>query len=135
MEPNLYDGQLVLVNRARYDFQDPVRGDIIVVRYPGDPESKYYVKRVIGLPGEKVMIQDGKVYINHQLLTERYTDAKTLPNGEYMVPDESFFTMGDNRTVSSDSRVWGAAEKRFIMGRVEVTLWPLIQAHPTPLYE
>lgn len=136
MVPNLNNGDFVLVDKVKYDFVDPQRGDVVVVRYPGDPENKYYVKRIIGLPGETVKVSGGNVYIDDQLLEERYLDeqVKTEPDSVYNIPPSEYFTVGDNRSVSSDSRVWGSAERRFIMGRVEATFWPLLQAFPNPIY-
>lgn len=135
METTLNDRDGVLVNRILYSFTTPQRGDIVVVRYPGDPDSAYYVKRVIALPGETLRIADGVVHINGEILPERYVNNQpTLPDMELTIPANSYFTMGDNRTVSSDSRVWGVADKRFILGRVVLTLWPHVAAFPQPLY-
>lgn len=135
MDTTLHDRDGVLVNRILYAFTTPQRGDIVVVRYPGDPERSYYVKRVVALPGETLTIADGKVHINGKLLAERYiNDQPTLPDMELVIPSNSYFTMGDNREVSSDSRIWGVADRRFILGRVVLTLWPQVAAFPQPQY-
>lgn len=135
MEDNLNDRDGVLVNRIIYSFTTPARGDIVVVRYPGDPESAYYVKRVIALPGEQLKIADGVVQINGKILAERYINGQlTVPDLELTIPANSYFTMGDNREVSSDSRIWGVADRWFILGRVVLTLWPQVAAFPQPLY-
>lgn len=135
METTLNDKDGVLVNRIIYVFTAPARGDIVVVRYPGDPESSYYVKRVIALPGEQLRIADGVVHVNNKIVAERYINNQlTLPDMELTIPANSYFTMGDNRGVSSDSRVWGVADRRFILGRVVLTLWPHVAAFPQPLY-
>lgn len=135
MKSTLNDKDGVLVNRIMYAVTSPARGDIVVVRYPGDPESSYYVKRIIGLPGERLTIANGVVHINGEILAERYINkALTLPTMELEIPPNSYFTMGDNRTQSSDSRIWGVADRRFILGRVVLTLWPIVTAFPQPLY-
>lgn len=99
----------VVANRLSYVFSDPQRGDIIFFAYPDD-ETKTYVKRIIGLPGEKVEIKKGKVYINDSEtpLDEPYLHEKPVKSdwGPYQVPENSFFVMGDNRNVSIDSRYW-----------------------------
>lgn len=136
MLSTLQDKDIVLVNKIGLKLKQPQRGDIVVVRYPGDPDGVYYVKRVIGLPGEKITISDSKVYVNDQLLTEVYLDEEvvTLPNKSEVVPDDSYYTMGDNRELSNDSRKWGAAERRFILGKVSAVLYPKQQAFPTTNY-
>ena len=135
MEPALYDSNGVLVNRILYSATDPKRGDIVVVKYPGDPEESYYVKRVVGVPGDKLDIKQGKVFINDQLLKESYvTGQPTYPDQSITIAADSYFTMGDNRSLSSDSRVWGVANKRFILGRVVMTLWPHLAAYPAIEY-
>lgn len=135
MEPNLPDGAAVLVNRLVYRGSDPHRGDLVVVRYPGDPEETYYVKRVVALPGEKVTIRDGKLYIDDQLLNEPYlSGVVTEPSLSVTVPAEQFYTLGDNRPLSNDSRFFGAVEKRFLLGRVELTLLPSLQLYPEVIY-
>ncbi len=99
----------VVANRLSYVFSEPKRGDIIFFAYPDD-ESKTYVKRIIGLPGEKVEIKKGKIYINDSdtPLDEPYLHEKPVKSdwGPYQVPEASFFMLGDNRNVSIDSRYW-----------------------------
>jgi len=136
MLSTLQDKDVVAVNKIGYQFGEPQRGDIVVVRFPGDPEGTYYVKRVIGLPGEMVTIANQHVYINGQLLSEVYLDegVLTLPDKSEIVPSDSYYTMGDNRELSNDSRKWGAAEKRFILGKVVATIIPAIKVFPTTIY-
>ncbi|MDO8472151.1 MAG: signal peptidase I [bacterium] len=136
MLSTLQDKNVVAVNKIGYRLGNPQRGDIVVVRFPGDPEGTYYVKRVIGLPGETVSVANEHVYINGKLLTEVYLDAgvKTLPDQTEVVPADSYYTMGDNRELSNDSRKWGAAEKRFILGKVIATVIPKIKAFPVTSY-
>lgn len=135
MEPNLHDKDLVLVNRIVYKFTDPKRGDLVVVKYPGNPDNTYYVKRVIAVGGETLKIQGGAVSINGKVLAEPYlTDVTTEPDMTITVPAGSFATLGDNRPVSSDSRVWGPAEKRFILGQVVMSILPGVSVYPRVIY-
>jgi signal peptidase I len=130
MVPTLKVGDRVLVNKLSYDLHDVHRGDIIVFKAP--PEARRdgindLVKRVIGLPGDTVEArEDGRVYVNSRLLDEPYlpkgTRTSNLPPTK--VPAGHYFMMGDNRSASSDSRVWGPIEKSAIIGRVFVRIWP-----------
>lgn len=126
MWPTLETGQFVLVERVTYRFSEPKRGDIVVFEYPRAPQEDF-VKRIIGLPGETVEIQNGSVYINGALLTEPYLHGqRTLnyhPIHVTLGPDE-YFVMGDNRAASSDSRTWGALPRRNIIGRAWLSYWP-----------
>ena len=124
MQPTLYAGNFVLVNKVAYRFGSPSRGDIIVFRYPPDPTQVPYIKRVIGLPGDRIRIADGKVYINDQLFTEPYLTVTTQRGGTWDVPQNSLFVMGDNRNNSSDSRSWGWVPIQNIIGKAEVIYWP-----------
>jgi len=128
MYPNLKDKELVLWERNTYkeDGMAPGRGDIVIVRYPGDPKNKKYVKRLIGLPGEKVSIRGGSVYINNQLLKEKYLsyDLETDPGGEWKLGSNEYFILGDNRPNSNDSRYFGPVEKRFLLGRALSIVFP-----------
>jgi len=131
MEPNFFDHEYLIIDELSYRFHDPKRGDIVVFRYPKDP-SQYFIKRVIGLPGETVEIADGKIKIfnadhpNGTLLSEPYLDqlmtsasqAVTLKAGEY-------YLMGDNRSASLDSRIFGPVSRSAIVGRVWVRGYPV----------
>lgn len=125
MEPNFHTGQLLIVNRLAYRFGTLERGDVIVFQYPNNTADDY-IKRVIGLPGEKVTISDGKVYVNDVLLDEPYLGPNTiLPyGGEWVVPADNYFVMGDNRAHSSDSRSWGMLGKEFVIGKSWISYWP-----------
>ncbi len=135
MEPNLHTGQYLIVNRLAYmqiggfKFGSVHRGDIVVFDYPGNP-SDDYVKRVIGLPGETVTIdQNGQVYIDGELLEEPYLgDEGGTPyrhrSGTWTVPEGSYFVLGDNRGSSSDSRSWGMLEQKYIVGKAWLSYWP-----------
>lgn len=127
MEPNLHNREIVLLKKnGMAGTFDPQRGDVVVTQYPGDPENKRYVKRTIGLPGETVKIADGKVYVNGQLLKERYLayNLITEPSGTWTMGPNEYFLCGDNRPNSNDSRYFGAVEKRFITGRALIIMFP-----------
>jgi signal peptidase I len=125
MQPTLYAGDMVIVNKLAYRFNNsPHRGDVIVFKYPPDPESIPYIKRVVGLPGDQVHIADGKVYINGQLIDEPYLKVSTNRGGDWTVPDKQLFVMGDNRNNSRDSRAWGFVPFENIIGRAELIYLP-----------
>lgn len=123
MEPTLTRGSLVMVNKLAYKFGSPQRGDVVVFHYPPDPEQQY-IKRVIGLPGERVTITNGKVYINGELLEEPYIQVPTRRGGEWLVPEDALFVMGDNRNNSADSRVWGMVPLNYLIGKALFVYWP-----------
>jgi len=126
MEPNFHNGQYILVNRWQYNFGKPERGDVVVLRFPGDPEHKKYIKRIIGLPKEMVEIKDGTIYINGIKLIEPYIPAFVLtqPNLSRQLREDDYFLLGDNRYNSSDSRIWGICPKRDLIGKAFFTLYP-----------
>lgn len=125
MQPTLYAGDMVIVNKLAYRFNNsPHRGDVIVFKYPPDPESIPYIKRVVGLPGDQVHIANGKVYIDGQLIDEPYLKVSTNRGGDWTVPDKQLFVMGDNRNNSRDSRAWGFVPFENIIGRAELIYLP-----------
>ena len=125
MQPTLYPGDYVIVNKLAYRFNhQPERGDVIVFRYPPNPEAIPYIKRIIGLQGDKIHIADGKVYVNGQLVVEPYLVVSTNRGGDWTVPDGQLFVMGDNRNNSSDSRSWGFVPLENIIGRAELIYLP-----------
>lgn len=124
MEPTLHAGEFILVNKLAYRFGSVERGDIIVFHYPLNP-SEDYIKRVIGLPGDVVRVQNGNVYVNGQQLEEPYISAPPVYEGQWVVPDEKIFVLGDNRNQSSDSHEWGFVPYGNIVGRAMVIYWPL----------
>lgn len=106
MIPTIPEESRIFGNRLAYKFSDPERGDIVIFKYPVD-ENTYFVKRIIGLPGDTVEIHDGDVIVNGEVLDEPYINEVTEGDfGPYNVPEDSYFMMGDNRNVSSDSRFW-----------------------------
>lgn len=130
MQPTLHSGERLLVDKLTYRFRDPQRGEIIVFRYPADP-SHYFIKRVIGVPGDRIEIRGGVVYVNGVALEENYVSSPTY--GRFtsgVVPEGHFFVLGDNRNNSQDSRspLIGYVPKRLIAGRALVRFWPISRA-------
>jgi signal peptidase I len=131
MEPTFYNGEYILTSKATYRFRRPQRGDVVVLKSPKNPDIEY-IKRIVGLPGDKIMIHDGNVYLNNQLLEENYISAKTnlweggfiIDNTAFTVPDNEFFVMGDNRPRSSDSREFGPIPSSSIIGYVFYRYYP-----------
>jgi len=122
MLPTLENGEFVLINRLAYKFGQPERGDIIVFRSLNAPED--LIKRVIGLPGETVRVDGGKVYVNDVPLTESYIAAAPVYIGTWEVPDGYLFVLGDNRNDSSDSHSWGLLPMENIVGKAVLVYWP-----------
>ncbi|MEK7203341.1 MAG: signal peptidase I [Patescibacteria group bacterium] len=133
MEPNFYDHDYLIVDEIGYRLNSPQRGDIVVFKYPRNPQE-YFIKRVIGLPGEKVQVKDGEVYIFNQehlsgvKLDEPYlaNGVKTygLDEGVVSLDNNEYYVLGDNRNFSKDSRSFGKVNKSFIIGRVLLRGWP-----------
>ncbi|MBN1585286.1 signal peptidase I [Candidatus Uhrbacteria bacterium] len=131
MEPSFYDHEYLIIDEISYRFGDPNRGDIVVFRYPNDPRQ-FFIKRVIGLPGERVVIGGGQVTIygngdaEGKVLDEGayLGTAITVGNRDVTLAEDEFFLMGDNRSASLDSRVFGAVSRDFIVGRVWFRGWP-----------
>ncbi len=131
MEPNFTDQEYLVVDEVSYYLRSPARGGVIVFRYPRDT-AEFFIKRIIGLPGEKVTIQKGRVMIaNAQYpdgftLEEKYLDPalKTYPDVQRTLGPDEYFVLGDNRTASSDSRIWGALPHKLIVGRALLSAWP-----------
>jgi len=125
MQPILYEDNFVLINKVIYYITGlPARGDVIVFRYPPNPDMTPYIKRVIGLPGDQIHIAEGKVYVNGHLLVEPTINGPTNRGGDWSVGEGEIFVMGDNRNNSSDSRAWGMVPLENIIGRAEVIYWP-----------
>lgn len=131
MEDTFHTGEYLIVDQVTYRFHEPTRGDVVVFRYPRDP-SKFFIKRIIGLPGDTITIDNATVTVTN----EQYTAGITLeePYIKSMEPapfqtetlgDREYFVMGDNRDQSSDSRVWGVLQEENIIGRALVRLFPV----------
>jgi signal peptidase I len=123
MEPTLHSGEFVIVNKLAYKLGDVQRGDVIVFRYPRDPEQEY-IKRIIGLPGDEVRIGNGRLYVNDQLIDEPYIAAAPNYNSTWKVPEDSLFVLGDNRNRSSDSHNWGPVPFEHVIGKALLVYWP-----------
>lgn len=127
MQPTLYAGDFVIVNKVAYKVGVPSRGDVIIFHYPPDPGREPYIKRVIGLPGDKITVTGGKVYINDVPVSEPYIKAPPSYEGTWRVPQDSLFVLGDNRNSSSDSHSWGMVPLANVIGKAEVVYWPPTQ--------
>lgn len=123
MEPTLHNGEFVIVNKLAYQFSDPAHGDVIVFRYPRDPDQEY-IKRIIGLPGDRIRIINGEVYVNDELIEEPYIAAAPRYQSEWRVPESSLFVLGDNRNNSSDSHNWGPVPRDYVIGKALFVYWP-----------
>lgn len=126
MNPTLQDGEYILVNRLAYKIGSPVRGDIVVFSFPMDPKQDL-IKRVIGLPGETISVQDGKVLVNSVPLNEPYIAAPPIYNNTWVVPEGQLFVLGDNRNESKDSHEWGMLPVENVVGRAILIYWPPTQ--------
>lgn len=125
MEPNFHDGQRLVVSKLAYLFHPPERGDVIIFHPPNNP-GKDYIKRVIGLPGETVAIRKGRVYIDGRRLKEPYIAEVNRSGswGPFIVGQDEYFVLGDNRDNSSDSRSWGMLPGKNIIGKAWLSCWP-----------
>ena len=129
MEPNYHDGEIIILDKLHYTFGKPRRGDVVGLRYPGSPDKRKFIKRIIGLPGEKVEINYNAISIDGKVLNEPYIQdlSRSYAIQEVIVPAGEYFTMGDNRFASSDSREWGTVPQDKILGRAWIKIWPLDQ--------
>ena len=140
MLPNFINNEYLIAEKISYDFKQPSRGDVVIFRYPKNPEI-IYIKRVIGLPGEQVVVKEGKVFVASSSsaqpveISEEYIPGSTKTDTinqdgdskelKVLLKDNEFFVLGDNREHSSDSREWGVLPKSNIIGRVWITVTPL----------
>jgi len=127
MMPSLEDQERIFVNKFVYRLEPIERGDVVVFRYPRDP-SKSYIKRVIAMAGDHIRIDAGQVYVNDKALDEsyvppEYADVRSLP--EMVVPSNSYFMLGDHRSMSDDSRNFGPVNQSFIYGKAVFGYWPM----------
>ena len=144
MEPNFLDQEYLLIDEISYRFSDPARGDVVVFHYPRNP-SDYYIKRVIGLPGERLVGRDDKITV----YSDAYPEGLVLDESVYLPAPEGlgafevqtlgegeYFMVGDNRSRSYDSRRWGPMDKKYIVGKVWLVVWPFprAQAVTAPTY-
>lgn len=130
MLPNLEDQDRLFINKLAFRVGEVQRGDVVVFQYPRD-HTKSYIKRVIGLPGDRVAIDHGRVVVNGRPLVEsyvpaRFTDDRSQP--VITIPANEFFVMGDHRSISSDSRDFGPVDRELIYGKAAFVYWPMDQA-------
>jgi signal peptidase I len=126
MLPRLEDHDRLFINKFVYHISSIDRGDVVVFHYPRDPE-KSYIKRVIALPGDTLRIDHGQVWVNGKELTENYVPGAYRDTRSYaqtVIPDDSYFVMGDHRSISSDSREFGVVERDLIYGKAVFVYWP-----------
>jgi len=131
MVPNFENGEYLIVDEFSYHFREPQRGEVIIFRFPQNP-SKFFIKRIIGLPREKVEIEDDIIRIYNEEFPQGMTieesylenDLKTGNDVTMILDEGEYFVLGDNRTMSSDSRIWGALTEDLVVGRAWIRLWP-----------
>ena len=134
MDDTLKDGEVLLLSKISYRLHDIKRFDVIVIR---DRDNDLIIKRVIGLPGDNVKYKDNKLYINNEVVSDKYSNGETenfdlqticmINNDECVskIPNDMYLVLGDNREISADSRVKGLFEKKYILGKAVVRIWPL----------
>lgn len=125
MRPNIQDGDRLLVDRVSYSVTQIDRFDVVILESPNDAQVDY-VKRIIGLPGDRIVIRDGRVFVNGRRIEEPFDSyLDRAATSSYVVPEKSYFVMGDNRPVSSDSREGWYVAQDHIKGRVRACIWPI----------
>lgn len=130
MVPTFHDGQYLIVDELSYILRGPSRGDVVIFRYPNDTK-RFFIKRIIGMPNEKINISNGVVTIYNDenkegfKLSEPYIDETFHTTANYTIGPEEYFVMGDNRNRSSDSRMWGLLPRKLMIGRAYLRLLPL----------
>jgi signal peptidase I len=138
MEPNFSDREYLVIDEESYYFREPERGETIVFRYPRDPRQ-FFIKRVIGLPGERVEIKNGRITIYNSAYQDGFTPQEeyldparrlTHPDTGVVLGGGEYFVLGDNRDFSSDSRLWGALDRDLIVGRAVFRAWPFDRFGP-----
>lgn len=132
MDPTFKDGDYLIVDQLSRRFEDPPRNSVIIIRYPKDP-SKFFIKRLIAFPGEKVVIKKGVVTVFNKdnpdgiILDDSYVEHKKTDDFSAQLGDNEYFVMGDNRAASSDSRIWGSVPKEDIIGEPVIRLLPVTE--------
>lgn len=134
MEPTLYPGYFLLLNKLAYKWSPMKTGDIIVFHHNEYGQKKDYIKRLIGVPGDTVKVENGVVSVDGQVLTEPYIMQAPKYDGSWVVPEGTVFVLGDNRNDSSDSHDWGFVQKTDIIGKAIFVYWPFsaikVISHP-----
>jgi signal peptidase I len=131
MVPNFHNGEYLIVDELSYLIKGPSRLDVVIFKYPKD-KTRFFIKRIIGMPNEKIVIKDSKVTIYNEknpegfALEEKYLkEEKFYSDEEYVTGDNEYFVLGDNRNQSSDSRVWGKLDRKLMVGRAFLRLLPI----------
>ena len=125
MEPTLHNNERLIANKISYRFESPKRSEIIIFKPPLEIKRNY-IKRIIGIPGDKIEIIKGDIYLNDNKLEDNYVKYKSYEDvSALVVPDDSFFVLGDNRSNSSDSRYWGFVSRKNVVGKAWLVFWPL----------
>lgn len=142
MSPTFENSDYLVIDELSYKFRQPERGEVIVFKYPLDA-SKFFIKRIIGLPGENIRMEDNKIFIQkgglpEQELEEKYFKSSVLTlvgnKNKWSLNQNEYFVLGDNRANSSDSRYFGLLDKKFITGRAWLRLWPINEIDYLPGY-
>ncbi len=123
MEPTLHDGQYLVISKLTYWLHPPERGDIIVFRPPNNPADDY-IKRVVGLPGERIEVRTGELWVDGEFVEEPYIAALGSYSGTWSLEDGEYFVLGDNRANSSDSHSWGVLPRENVVGKAWLCYWP-----------
>ena len=128
MEPNFFHSNYLLVDEITYRFREPARGEVIVFRSPQD-RSTFFIKRIIGLPGDEITIENNEISVNGRQLQEKYLspNIKTAGSFDIKLGEDEYFVLGDNRYNSFDSRNWGLLRRDKIIGLVRLRLFPVTQ--------
>ncbi len=127
MEPGIHDHDRIVVDHVSYLLHEVERGDIVILRYPLDPTVDY-IKRIIGVPGDEIVLAGGKLWVNGTLIDEPYVDAAAIDPYTHVrtvVESQHYFVLGDNRMRSSDSREFGQVSRELLRGKVQVRIWPI----------
>ena len=137
MDPTFQSGEYLIVDQLTYHFSDPQREDVIIFRYPRSP-STFFIKRIIGLPGETVDVKNNVVTITNKehpdgfQLSQPYIVNQSKTTNHFELKDDEYFVMGDNRSASSDSRYWGAVPRNLLIGKAFLRLLPINKAGVWP---
>lgn len=132
MNPTLLDGEYLIINNVTYLLDDPARGEIVVFQHPRNELN--LIKRVIGLPGDQVKIENGTIWVNGEALDEPYIADAPNYSGDWQVPEGTLFVLGDNRNNSSDSHSWGFLPQENILGKALYVYWPPADWGEVPHY-
>jgi signal peptidase I len=139
MEPTLHNGQYLITSKITYWIHPPERGDIIVL-HPPNNSGEDYIKRIVGLPGERIEVRDGKIWVEGVALDEPYIASAPKYPGTWTLGEEEYLVLGDNRNDSSDSHIWGPLEGDRIVGKAWLSYWPpehwgIVKHHAFPEVE